>query len=167
MQVRSVVRLVRPLGRGGMGSVWVAEHLALRTEVVVKFMSDALAADAVSTARFWREAAAAAAVKSPHVVQMLDHGFMADGTAFIVMELLDGEDLNRRLVRDHVVPLPELAVIVSQACKALARAHAAGVIHRDIKPDNIFLCRTDDGEPFIKLLDFGVAKIRAALPTCT
>ena len=159
MLVRSVVRLVRPLGRGGMGSVWVAEHLTLRTEVVVKFMSEALASDAVSTARFWREAAAAAAVKSPHVVQMLDHGFMADGMAYIIMELLDGEDLNHRLERDHVMPLPELAVVVSQACKALSRAHAAGVIHRDIKPDNIFLCRTDDGEPFVKLLDFGVAKL--------
>jgi serine/threonine-protein kinase len=162
MQVRSVVRLVRPLGRGGMGSVWVAEHLTLRTEVVVKFMSETLASDPVSTARFWREASSAAAVKSPHVVQMLDHGFMADGTAFIIMELLDGEDLNHRLLRDRVVPLPELAVIVTQACKALSRAHAAGIIHRDIKPDNIFLCRTDDGEPFVKLLDFGVAKLGGA-----
>ena len=157
-QVTPVVRLVRPLGRGGMGSVWIAEHLTLRTEVVVKFMADALAADPVSLARFSREASAAAAVKSPHVVQMLDHGFTSDGTPFIVMELLDGEDLKHRLARDGVVPFPELALIVSQTCKALGRAHLAGIIHRDIKPDNIFLCRTDDGEPFVKLLDFGIAK---------
>jgi serine/threonine-protein kinase len=157
-QVTSVVRLVRPLGRGGMGAVWVAEHQTLRTEVVVKFMADALAFDPVSLARFSHEASAAAAVKSPHVVQMLDHGFTDDGTPFIVMELLDGEDLRKRLQRDGVIPLPELGVIISQACKALGRAHSTGIIHRDIKPDNIFLCRTDDGEPFVKLLDFGVAK---------
>jgi serine/threonine protein kinase len=157
-QVTSVVRLVRPLGRGGMGAVWVAEHQTLRTEVVVKFMADALAFDPVSLARFSHEASAAAAVKSPHVVQMLDHGFTEDGTPFIVMELLDGEDLRKRLQRDEVIPLAELGVIIIQACKALGRAHSTGIIHRDIKPDNIFLCRTDDGEPFVKLLDFGVAK---------
>jgi serine/threonine protein kinase len=157
-QVTPVVRLVRPLGRGGMGAVWMAEHQTLRTEVVVKFMADALASDPVSLARFSHEASAAAAVKSPHVVQMLDHGFTDDGTPFIVMELLDGEDLRRRLVREHVVPLAELSAIIVQACKALGRAHSTGIIHRDIKPDNIFLCRTDDGEPFVKLLDFGIAK---------
>jgi eukaryotic-like serine/threonine-protein kinase len=161
-RVNSVVRLLRPLGRGGMGSVWVAEHTSLKTEVVVKFMSDELVSDPVSLARFSREASAAAAVKSPHVVQMLDHGFTSDGTPFIVMELLDGEDLRARLQRDKVVPLAELAVIVSHACKALARAHAVGIVHRDIKPDNIFLCRTDDGEPFVKILDFGVAKAESA-----
>jgi serine/threonine protein kinase len=152
------VRLVRPLGRGGMGAVWVAEHQTLRTEVVVKFMSDALASDPVSLARFSHEASAAAAVKSPHVVHMLDHGFTTDGTPFIVMELLDGEDLRKRLVREQVIPLTELGVILSQACKALGRAHSSGIVHRDIKPDNIFLCHTDDGEPFVKLLDFGIAK---------
>jgi serine/threonine-protein kinase len=141
-----------------MGAVWVAEHLMLKTEVVVKFMADALASDPVSLARFSREAAAAASVKSPHVVQMLDHGFTADGTPFIVMELLEGEDLKMRMVREHVVPMHDLHVIVNQACKALARAHAAGIVHRDIKPENIFLCHTDDGEPFVKLLDFGIAK---------
>jgi serine/threonine-protein kinase len=143
-----------------MGLVWVADHLTLRTEVVVKFMSEAIASDPVATARFWHEAAAAAAVKSPHVVQMLDHGFTPNGTAFIVMELLDGEDMSHCLARDPVMPLGELSLIVTQACKALTRCHASGVIHRDIKPDNIFLCSTDDPEPFVKLLDFGVAKLQ-------
>ncbi len=141
-----------------MGSVWVAEHRMLKTEVVVKFMADALASDPVSLARFSREAAAAAAVKSPHVVQMLDHGFTPDGTPFIVMELLEGEDLKTRLMRERVISLPELALILSQGCKALSRAHTSGIVHRDIKPENIFLCHTDDGEPFVKLLDFGIAK---------
>ncbi len=158
MRVTATVRLVRPLGRGGMGAVWVAEHTALKTEVVVKFMSETLTTDPVSLARFSKEASAAAAVKSPHVVQMLDHGFTQEGTPFIVMELLDGEDLKEKLAREHTVPLPELAHILSQACKALGRAHASGIIHRDIKPENIFLCRTDDAEPFVKLLDFGIAK---------
>jgi len=146
-----------------MGAVWVADHKTLRTEVVVKFISEELATDPVSLARFSREASAAAAVKSPHVVQMLDHGLMADGTPFIVMELLDGEDLRHRLERKGTIDLPLLGTILSQTCKALGRAHTAGIIHRDIKPDNIFLCHSDDGDTFVKLLDFGIA--RSGTPT--
>src|SRR4051812_12637866 len=92
-QVTPTVRLLRPLGAGGMGSVWIAEHMTLRTEVVVKFMAAALANDSENLARFSREAAAASQVKSPHVVQMLDHGVTDTGVPFILMERLEGEDL--------------------------------------------------------------------------
>ncbi len=156
MQVNASVRLVRPLGAGGMGLVWIADHLALHTQVVVKFIASDAPSEAAVT-RFSREARAAAAVKSPHVVQMFDHGVTAEGAPYIVMELLTGEDVRERLSRGPLAPA-ELALILEHVCKALSRAHAAGIVHRDIKPDNIFLCATDDGAPFVKLLDFGIAK---------
>jgi eukaryotic-like serine/threonine-protein kinase len=158
LDVTPSVRLVRPLGAGGMGAVWLADHLTLRTRVVVKFMAEELARDPASVARFSREASAAAAVKSPHVVQMLDHGVAPNGAPFIVMELLEGKDLGAHITRQGVLPPGEVAAIVTQACKALSRAHAAGIVHRDIKPDNLFLCQAEDGEIYVKILDFGIAK---------
>jgi len=157
MQVTPSVKLVQPLRAGGMASVWLADHLTLHTRVVVKFIAEELAGHAEAVARFSREAAAAAAVKSPHVVQMFDHGVI-DGAPFIVMELLEGEDLRTRIDRAGALPLVEVEAIVSQTCKALGQAHRAGVVHRDIKPDNMFLCQSEDGEVFVKLLDFGIAK---------
>lgn len=150
------VRLERPIGAGGMGAVWLAEHTTLRTKVVVKLMRPELAHDPETLSRFSREAAAAANVKSPHVVQVLDHGVAPDGSPFITMELLEGEDLGARLKRGPIAP-DEAAVIISQTCKALARAHERGIVHRDVKPQNIFLCSTF-GETFVKVLDFGIAK---------
>ncbi|EYF01794.1 Serine-threonine protein kinase [Chondromyces apiculatus DSM 436] len=156
-QISPTLRLVRPLGQGAMGSVWVAEHLGLNTQVAVKFMTPAAAQDAVLVARFRREAAAAAQIKSPHVSQVFDHGVAADGSLYIVMELLEGEDLRRRITRLGRLSFREAAQIVSQTAKALGRAHQLGIIHRDIKPDNLFLLDLD-GEPFVKVLDFGIAK---------
>jgi serine/threonine protein kinase len=156
--VTPTVRLEKPLGEGGMSSVWVAEHLTLRTHVVVKVMASELVADDDARARFSREAAAAAAVKSPHVVQVFDHGIV-DGAPFIVMELLEGEDLRTRMARTGALMLRDVEAMVNQTCKALTQAHRAGVVHRDIKPDNLFLCKSDDGEIFVKLLDFGLAKV--------
>ncbi len=167
LMVTSTVRLERPLGEGGMGSVWVAEHLALKTTVVVKFMSKELAANADAVERFSREAAAAAQVKSPHVVHTLDYGVTSENVPYIVMELLDGHDLAEQLRLTPVLSPVEVAGIVSQAAKALARAHAVGIVHRDIKPDNIFLCEADGGDAFVKLLDFGIAKSPQTLGTGT
>jgi serine/threonine-protein kinase len=149
------LRLRKRLGGGGMGSVWVAAHLGLQIDVVVKF----IAGDATETdnARFRREAAAAAQVKSPHVVQILDYGHTDRGTPYIAMELLEGVDLEQYLGGYPI--RPELAVsIVKQVARALDRAHELGIVHRDVKPGNVFLCKTDDSEPFVKLLDFGVAE---------
>jgi serine/threonine protein kinase len=150
------IRLIRPLKRGGMGSVWVAEHQTLRMQVAVKFMAERLAEDREYVERFSREAMSSAQIKSPHVVQVFDHG-VADGTPYIVMELLEGEDLRTRLARTGPITLREAAPVIVQLARALSKAHAAGIVHRDIKPDNIFLVE-HDGEPFIKVLDFGVAK---------
>jgi len=166
--ITPTVRLVRQLGQGGMGSVWVADHLALRTQVVVKFMSERLAADATSVARFTREAAAAAQIKSPHVVQVFDHGVTPQGIPFIVMELLDGNDLAHHLKqRNGFLPPQELASILWQVAKALGKAHERGIVHRDIKPENIFLCDGGSGETFVKLLDFGIAKGGEVLSNAT
>ncbi|UQA57649.1 serine/threonine-protein kinase [Polyangium aurulentum] len=156
--ITSTLRLVRLIGKGGMGSVWVADHLALATQVAVKFMSSSFVENQALVQRFRTEAMAAAQIKSPHVAQVFDHGIMSDGTPYIVMELLEGEDLKRRIRREGPLPLRDVSQIIAQACKALGRAHQLGIVHRDIKPDNIFLCNMD-GETFVKLLDFGIAKL--------
>ncbi len=165
--VTPTVRLTRPLGAGGMGSVWVADHLALKTEVVVKFMSKELAQSPDAVARFSREAAAASQVKSPHVVQTFDHGVTTDGVPYIVMELLEGTDLAQHLEKRGRMTPAEVTAIYTQVAKALGKAHAVGIVHRDLKPDNIFLCAGDADELFVKVLDFGIAKGDARLGSGT
>ena len=156
--ISPTLRLVRPLAVGGMGSVWVADHLAFRTHVVVKFMSEALASNADALARFSREAAAASQVKSPHVVHMIEHGVTNAGVPFIAMEMLDGRDL-RHLLDERRTLEPELVSnVVSQVARALMAANQRGIVHRDIKPENIFLTDAGGGDLFVKVLDFGIAK---------
>ncbi len=158
LDVTPTVRLVRPLAEGGMGKVWMAEHTALGTEVVVKFLSKDFAENTDALARFKREAAVSASVKSPHVVQVLDYGVLAGGPPFIVMEHLEGRDLGEHLEAFGPMTAPDVAALVAQIAKGLGKAHQAGIVHRDIKPSNIFLCDGDGGEIFVKVLDFGVAK---------
>ena len=141
-----------------MGAVWLAEHLSLRTNVVVKFMARGLADSDAAKARFAREAAAASQVKSPHVVQMLDHGVLESGAPYIVMELLEGRDLEDQLEASGHLEPREVVAIVAQLARALGRAHERAIVHRDIKPSNVFLCDAGGGELFVKLLDFGIAK---------
>jgi hypothetical protein len=152
-------RLNRLLGRGGMGSVWHATHLGLDIPCAVKFIEGEFAHMAEAQQRFEREAKAAAQLRSPHVVQILDHG-VCDGTPYIAMELLDGEDLGKRLTRVGRMDPREVITIITQVCRALSRAHQLGIVHRDLKPDNIFLVRDDDRE-IAKVLDFGIAKSNA------
>jgi len=152
------IRLERLLGEGGMGSVWVAEHLTLGAKVAVKFVSPELSTKHPELhARFLREAAAAAKINSPHVVRTFDFGAMPDGTPFLVMELLEGESLADRLQREKALPPQETALVIGQVAKALSEAHRLGVVHRDIKPGNIFLTRSGR-DLFAKVLDFGIAK---------
>ncbi len=160
------VRLLRPLAEGGMGAVWVAEHLTLGTEVAVKFLLGDYAQDPNARARFSQEAAASSRVKSAHVVKVHDYGITDTEVPFIVMELLEGTDLAKRLVAEKTIPQAEVLAIVGQLCKALARAHESGVIHRDIKPENVFLA-SEGGEIFVKLLDFGIAKTETVLRKTT
>ncbi len=156
--VTTKIKLVRPLGAGGMGSVWLADHLALHTQVVVKFIAADLARSKDAISRFEREAAAASQVKSPHVVQILDFGVSDRNSPFIVMELLEGCDLAQHIERFGRLELAHTGEITAQLCRALSRAHERGIVHRDIKPQNIFLCDAGSGELFVKLLDFGIAK---------
>jgi serine/threonine-protein kinase len=153
-------RLNRQLGRGGMGSVWHATHLGLDTPCAVKFIEGENATLPEAQARFEREAKAAAQLRSPHVVQIFDHGVW-QGTPYIAMELLDGEDLGKRLIRVGRLSPAEAVKIVSQVCRALTKAHSVGIVHRDLKPDNIFLVRDDDRE-IAKVLDFGIAKAKGS-----
>jgi serine/threonine-protein kinase len=149
-------RLNRLLGRGGMGSVWHATHLGLDVPCAVKFIEGEGAQLPEMQARFEREAKAAAQLRSPHVVQILDHG-VCQGTPYIAMELLDGEDLGKRLARVGRLPPHELLRVIVQVSRALTKAHSVGIVHRDLKPDNIFLVSDDDRE-IAKVLDFGIAK---------
>ncbi|AUX30017.1 protein kinase [Sorangium cellulosum] len=151
-------RLVRALSAGGMGSVWVAQHVQLGTHVAVKFMGTAYAGSPAFRARFEREARAAAHLRSPHVVQVHDFGFEL-GVPYLVMELLRGEDLSARLTRVRRLSLPETQRLLVHAGKALRSVHDAGLVHRDLKPANLFLARVDgEDEDMLKLIDFGIAK---------
>ena len=141
-----------------MGSVWLADHLSLGNEVAVKFLApELLAKDSTLVERFKREAALAAKINCPHVVQVLDHGLTDGGLPYIVMERLKGENLGQRLERSKRLSMRETGIILSQVAVALTAAHSIGVVHRDIKPDNIFLVESGY-ELFIKVLDFGIAK---------
>jgi len=149
-------RLEAPLAKGGMGSVWLARHAQLDVEVAIKFMDPAQAASAISRARFEREAKAAATLRSPHVVHVQDYGLVSS-VPYLVMERLRGEDLHEKFQREGRLSLQTIAEIIAQVARGLKRAHDAGLIHRDLKPRNIFLAKTDEGE-IVKILDFGVAK---------
>src|SRR5262249_22596563 len=149
-------RLIRELGKGGMGSVWMAEHLTLKSPVAVKLIDPEIATNPDAVARFLREARAAAALRSPHVVQILDYG--ADGAApYIAMELLEGESLGQRLLRLGRLSPAETSRIMTHVARAIGRAHDAGIVHRDLKPENVFVVKNDE-EEIAKVLDFGIAK---------
>jgi serine/threonine-protein kinase len=152
-------RLLRLLRKGGMGKLWLAHHTRLDIPCAVKFIREDLVSSREILARFEREAKAAAQIRSPHVVQILDHGVWADAP-YIAMEWLEGEDLEARLGRSKALDPFETFAIASQVARALTKAHASGLIHRDLKPANIFLARDGDHE-VVKVLDFGVVKIMA------
>lgn len=139
--------------------MWRADHVSLKSPVAVKLIDPAIARNPEARGRFMREAQAAAALRSPYVVQVFDHG--VDGEIpYIAMELLEGESLAQRLSRAGRLSPIETLRVMSQVARALQKAHDAGVVHRDLKPDNVFLAR-DDGEEVTKLLDFGIAKVTA------
>ncbi len=149
-------QLVRELGRGTMGTVWLAQHLTLDVRCAVKFMSAEAAREQAYTARFALEARAIAQLQSPNIVRVLDYDLW-NGVPFIAMELLVGEDLAARLQRVPKLGAAATCRIVAQVARGLSRAHSAGIVHRDLKPENIFLARDGDDE-VAKLVDFGIAK---------
>ena len=152
-------RLEATIGRGTMGSVWRAEHLTLGAPVAVKLVSADAANVPEARARFDREARLAARVRSAHVVRVLDYGVEND-EPFLVMEWLDGESLRARLKQRGRLSLPDVGRMATHVGRALAAAHHLGLVHRDVKPDNVFVVPGEFGGPeTYKVLDFGVAKV--------
>ncbi len=151
------LRLVRALGQGATSSVWEAQRGDGR-RVAVKFAARHIVKDPTERARFAREATLAMSLESEHVVQSTGYGVSDDGLPYIVMELLKGETLEERLRRERVVGPEALVRILAQVAEALDEAHERGIVHRDVKPSNIFLAKTKDDGQLVKVLDFGMAK---------
>lgn len=147
------------LGRGGMGEVWKASHRLLARSAAVKLIRPEGGSDSRELLRrFEREARATAGLRSPHTVDVYDFGTTADGTFYYVMELLDGYDLETLIAHFGALPPERVVFILGQACHSLAEAHQGGLIHRDVKPANIYVCRYGLDWDFVKLLDFGLVK---------
>ncbi|MEO8846562.1 MAG: serine/threonine-protein kinase [Kofleriaceae bacterium] len=159
-------RVVRKLGEGGMGIVYEAEHALLGRRAAIKVLLPEFSANKEIVQRFFNEAKAVTQIADPGIVQIFDFGYHADGSAFIVMEVLDGEPMSTRLKRIGRFALVDCLRLTRQICTSLQAAHTKGVIHRDLKPDNIFIV----GDPAVtggeraKILDFGIAKLSAEEP---
>jgi serine/threonine protein kinase len=152
-------RLDCVLGTGAVGVVVGATHLRLDQRIAIKFLSPPLLERSEGVRRFILEARNAARIRSEHVVRVFDVATLDDGTPYSVMEFLEGEDLRRFLERRGPLPLPEAVDCILQAGEAIAEAHAAGIIHRDLQPGNLFRSTRPDGSPLVKVLDFGAPKL--------
>jgi DNA-binding response OmpR family regulator len=151
-------RLEERIGTGGYGTVYRARHLELQQEVAVKVMQPRAPAPPAALLRFRQEGISACRVKHPNAVAVMDFGLTPSGVAYLVMELLEGHGLDEELVARRTLPLARCAEVAVPVLRALAAAHAAGIVHRDVKPSNVFLSRGPAGE-VVKLLDFGIAKL--------
>ena len=161
-------QVARILGVGGMGVVVAARHCELGKLVALKFMREEFSLNEQVTQRFLREARATARLQSEHVVRVLDVGRLPAGVPYIVMEYLEGEDLGQVVEQHGSLEVGDAAEYLLQVCEAMAEAHAHGIVHRDLKPQNLFLTRRPDGRPFVKVLDFGIAKaLFAQTPAAT
>jgi serine/threonine-protein kinase len=154
-------KVLGELGRGGMAAVYEAEHVNIGKRVAIKVLSAELTNSTVVIERFFREARAAASVRSPYIVEVYDSGRLEDGRPFIAMELLEGESLYDRMARVRLIDKQTTVRIIGQVAKGLVKAHGAGIVHRDLKPENIHLCKVEDGGEIAKILDFGLAKFYA------
>jgi len=152
-------RLTRLLGQGAMGTVYEGHHTSAGKRVAVKVMHRELLAYPELAMRFRREAKVTIELNHPNIVSVFGFGATPAGQPYLVMELLDGEDLQTRLERVGALPLETVVQIVNQVASALAEAHAAGVVHRDLKTDNVFLVHAPDGGVLAKVVDFGLSKV--------
>lgn len=152
-------RLTRTIGRGGMGRLYEAEHARLDRRFAVKVLHESHADKPEAVRRFEREADALARIRSDFVLDVVDVLRTPDSRTAIVTALLEGEDLQRRLDRQKVLPSADAIALARAICRGMAAAHAASVVHRDLKPSNVYLVAAADGRPSIKILDFGVAKL--------
>ena len=153
-------RVTRLVSTGAMGAVYEAVQLRLNRRVALKMMAPDLAHDPESLARFRREVKILSRLAHPNVVQLLDFGTTVAGHPYLVTEFLDGEDLEDRLARQKSLPLPRALAIVRQVASALSAIHAKGIVHRDLKPANVCLLTIDGAPDFVKVVDFGISKIR-------
>jgi eukaryotic-like serine/threonine-protein kinase len=153
-------KVEKRIGKGGMGVVYLAEHVLLRRKVALKTLSEGAFASEELIARFHREATAAAAVGNEHVVGVTDMGQLDDGSYFVVLEYLDGIELAHAVAEDGPFKVRRAARLIMQLCEALTAVHAAGIVHRDLKPENLFLVEKNGDRDFLKVLDFGVCKAR-------
>jgi serine/threonine-protein kinase len=153
------------LGEGGMGAVYLAEHPGIGRRVAVKVLHRNYTRDEQLLARFLNEARAANAIRHPNIIEILDSGVLADGTPFLVMELLEGESLGVRLRRDGALPVASALDFAYQTASALGAAHKKGIVHRDLKPDNLYVIPDphEGGRERIKVLDFGIAKLQQGM----
>ena len=154
-------RLTRRLGEGGMGEVYEAQHMVIGRRFAIKFLHAYLAQNPETMTRFQHEAETAGSIEHENIGAALDFGTADDSTPYLVMEYLEGEDLARLLVRLGPLPVARATYIIIQACRGLVAAHAREIIHRDLKPENLFICRRTDGSDLVKVVDFGIAKLRS------
>ena len=152
-------RIIKPLGEGGMGQVYLAEHEAIEKKVALKVLRPEYSRKEDIVTRFQQEAISASRIKHPNVLDVFDFGQLETGEAFLAMEFLEGHDLSDELAKVTILTPARGLYIALQICRALAAAHARGVVHRDMKPDNVFLQRAGD-EEVVKIVDFGIAQLR-------
>ncbi|MBC7173945.1 MAG: serine/threonine protein kinase, partial [Polyangiaceae bacterium] len=155
-------RVDRILGEGGMGVVYLVVHVGLNKRMAMKVLREELACDPEVVQRFVQEAQTSTSMGHPNIIDVSDFGRMPDGAVYFVMEYLEGESLTQRIERKGPLSVLEAVEIAEQIASALGAAHAHGVIHRDLKPDNVFLIRRGDRDDFVKVLDFGIAKVGGA-----
>jgi eukaryotic-like serine/threonine-protein kinase len=153
-------KVIKLLGEGGMGQVYLAEHSAIEKRIALKVLRAEYAHKGEIVTRFQQEAISASRIKHPNVLDVFDFGQLENGCFYLAMEFLDGNDLADELQRSRVLTAPRALPIAMQICRALAAAHAKGVVHRDMKPENVFLQRTADGEEIVKIVDFGIAQLK-------
>ena len=154
--------LVKPLAAGAMGTVYEARHLALQRRFAVKVLSINSAQQAEALTRFKREAELSTAIGHKNIVDVVDIDKTPDGTWYIVMELLEGEELRERMFRERKMALADVVTIASQLGSAMDAAHECGIVHRDLKPENIFVLRSKEPGLTVKVLDFGISKVKDA-----
>jgi serine/threonine protein kinase len=157
-------RVLRKLGEGGMGAVYLAEHIVLEKKIALKVLAPELARKPELVARFLQEARSASRIGHENVIDISDFGQSSDGCTYIAMEYLDGKDLGEIVREKGALDWEETREIVLQICRALRAAHDKGIVHRDMKPENIFLIQREDHPHFVKILDFGIAKVMGLDP---
>jgi len=151
-------RILGRIGEGGMGTVYLCEHIALGKRMAVKVLRPEFSRDEELLRRFQHEARAASQIGQENIIDVFDFGHTAEGSAYFVMEALEGESLGRILTREGPMSLQRALPILMQICRALGAAHQRGIVHRDLKPENVFVVRREDGADFVKVLDFGISK---------